>query len=275
MEDLLKLVRSNFTRIDVADMDDRTIEELFFQNGPSRDKWIKTLVYEQLLDIDTESDATEHDLKRIFVEFGLLNKETADLFLKGDMSNEKQLACWKRIAPAFRPAKLDSAPRPDYETMFSHTYQKIEFLRSITKKIYLPAELMLKLKNPESQNLNGYTFEESMQKLESILKKSASDCLNDSSACDNSLLTDDRLNVLDVDTVKEEVANYIKICEQNQVTLPTDLQFNKISLDEFTEQIKNDGLTETDFIESKLNDVCELLRQEQELQVITESLANQ
>jgi len=59
MKDFLEWVRHRFTKVDLmylVDIDDENLQLLIFQNGPSRDEFIKVLVYKLLLDIDPESE---------------------------------------------------------------------------------------------------------------------------------------------------------------------------------------------------------------------------
>ncbi|XP_050536690.1 uncharacterized protein LOC126902940 [Daktulosphaira vitifoliae] len=269
MEQFLNLVRKHFTRIDMCDMDDKTLEEMFFQNGPSRDECIKFLVYEHLLDIDIESDTkSEHDLCKIFVEFGLLDNETAKLFLNGNMNINQQLNCWKRILPAFKSAVLVSTPWPDYDTMINHTYQKLESLRSIAKKTLLPPELVPKLKNQEQKEESNVNFDVILSKVQNMLKKPTS-CLSVQNENDNDNNTD---NKLDLQSIHDEIAKYKKISENNPVIFPN-VSTRKITVEEFIESINNQSIISSDVIESKFNDICRLIKEEQELQTLTQSLA--
>lgn len=57
MKAFLEWVRDRFTKVDLmylVDIDDENLQLLIFQNGPSRDEFIKVLVYKLLLDIDPE-----------------------------------------------------------------------------------------------------------------------------------------------------------------------------------------------------------------------------
>lgn len=57
MNAFLKWVRNRFTKNDLmhlVDIEDENLQLLMFQNGPSRDEFIKVLVY-KLLDINPES----------------------------------------------------------------------------------------------------------------------------------------------------------------------------------------------------------------------------
>jgi len=59
MKAFLEWVRDRFTKVDLmylVDIDDENLQLLIFQNGPSRDEFIKVLVYKLLLDIDPESE---------------------------------------------------------------------------------------------------------------------------------------------------------------------------------------------------------------------------
>lgn len=59
METFLKWVRNRFTMIDLmhlADNDNETLKLLMFNDGPSRNEFIKFLLYKLLLDVDSEPD---------------------------------------------------------------------------------------------------------------------------------------------------------------------------------------------------------------------------
>lgn len=66
MDDILNLLRNRFNMVDLmhfADFDDETLKLMIFQNGPSRDEFIKFLVYKFLLDIDPGSKESQKHSK--------------------------------------------------------------------------------------------------------------------------------------------------------------------------------------------------------------------
>jgi len=78
MEDFLKWVRNRFTMVDLmhlADDEDETLKLLMFENGPSRDEFIKLLVYKLLLESDSESkDSKVHsNIKFLMNIQGIIN----------------------------------------------------------------------------------------------------------------------------------------------------------------------------------------------------------
>lgn len=57
MKAFMEWVRHRFTMVDLmhlTDIEDETLKLMLFQNGPSRDEFMKILVYKLLLDIDPE-----------------------------------------------------------------------------------------------------------------------------------------------------------------------------------------------------------------------------
>lgn len=62
MEKFLKWVRNRFTLIDLmhlADNDNETLKLLMFNDGPSRNEFIKFFLYKLLLDVDSVPDDSE------------------------------------------------------------------------------------------------------------------------------------------------------------------------------------------------------------------------
>lgn len=66
MDAIFKLLRSRFTNVDLmhlSDIEDETLKLMMFQNGPSRDEFIKFLVYKYLLDLDPGSEDSQKHSK--------------------------------------------------------------------------------------------------------------------------------------------------------------------------------------------------------------------
>lgn len=66
MDDVLKLLRNRFTMHDLmhlSDIDDEDLKLMMLQNGPSRDEFIKFLVYKFLLDVDPGSEDSQNHSK--------------------------------------------------------------------------------------------------------------------------------------------------------------------------------------------------------------------
>lgn len=66
MDDVLKLLRNRFTMNDLmhlSDIDDEDLKLMMLQNGPSRDEFIKFLVYTFLLDVDPGSEDSQKHSK--------------------------------------------------------------------------------------------------------------------------------------------------------------------------------------------------------------------
>lgn len=69
MKAFMEWVRKRFTMVDMmhlTDIEDETLQIMLFQNGPSRDEFIRFLVYKLLLDIDLE-DSQHHSNKYLFI----------------------------------------------------------------------------------------------------------------------------------------------------------------------------------------------------------------
>jgi len=64
MDIFLDWVRKRFAMVDLMhliDVENETLKTMIIQNGPSRDEFIKLMVYKLLLDIDSESEnSKEH-----------------------------------------------------------------------------------------------------------------------------------------------------------------------------------------------------------------------
>lgn len=62
METFLEWARNRFTMVSLmhlTDVDNKTFKEMMFENGPSRDEFIKCFVYKLLLNIDPESENSQ------------------------------------------------------------------------------------------------------------------------------------------------------------------------------------------------------------------------
>lgn len=65
----MEWVRQRFTMVDMmhlTDIEDETLKIMLFQNGPSRDEFLRFMVYKLLLDIDLE-DSQNHSNKYLFI----------------------------------------------------------------------------------------------------------------------------------------------------------------------------------------------------------------
>lgn len=60
---------------------------------------------------------------------------------------------------------------------------------------------------------------------------------------------------MDIGTIQKEIDHYIKISNENKITLSTSKHSPKIPSEVFTELIKNTNLLDTDCIESKMNSI--------------------
>lgn len=59
MKDFLEWVRFTVVGMDLSDIEDETLKLMMFQNGASRDEFMRYIVYHLLLDTDPE-DSKKH-----------------------------------------------------------------------------------------------------------------------------------------------------------------------------------------------------------------------
>lgn len=62
MEAFFAWMRKRFTMVDLAhlaDVEDETLQSMVMENGPSRDEFLKLIVFKLLLDIDSDSDRSK------------------------------------------------------------------------------------------------------------------------------------------------------------------------------------------------------------------------
>lgn len=65
MEEFFKWARNRFNTIDLMHLDDdedETLKLLMFENGPSRDEFVKLLVYKLLLDSSNDSKVHSNNI---------------------------------------------------------------------------------------------------------------------------------------------------------------------------------------------------------------------
>jgi len=271
MDDFLKWVRSRFTMIDLMRLDDdedETLKLLMFENGPSRDEFIKLLVYKLLL--DNFSDTKVHDLEKVFVTFGLLDKETAHNFLKGCMSTKLHINTWKKILEALIPTTTISTQWPSYDEFIVNIYEKSNYFQSVIKKNYLPPELLPKLKSETRLKTNSEYTEEKLDKLIEIIEnqiKPDENCEKQSTNCADS-------EFMDLASIEREIEEYIKVANDNMVVSLINEQSIKMSPQEFIEFTKTRNLTHTN-LELKVEEIYKLLKVEQDLQILANALADQ
>ncbi|XP_025410735.1 uncharacterized protein LOC112683795 isoform X4 [Sipha flava] len=236
MKDFLEWVRKCFLLVDMmhlADVDDETLQVLMFQNGSSRDELIKLLVYKLLLDIDSEGeDIQKHNIEKVLVTFGLLNKEVTR-----------------------------------------------QFLNSVKKKNYLPPELIPKLKVKTNLNEITESIEETTDKLIEILNKPIkTDIKSDNktvSYYEEHSSNHDTFEFMDLISIKKDIEEYIKISTDNKITSLNSEQPVKMSPQQFLELTMKQNLIHTDNFESKIEDIAKLVKAEQDLHILTNSLADQ
>ncbi|XP_001946929.2 uncharacterized protein LOC100162461 [Acyrthosiphon pisum] len=280
MKAFLELVRDRFTKVDLMhldDIDDENLQLLIFQNGPSRDELIKVLIYKLLLDTDPESECSNtYDLEYILVSFGLLDKIAAQNFLKGNMSIKLHTATWKKIIESLIPTTTVAIP--SYDELMNDIYEKSNYFRSAEKKNYLPPELISKLKVETELNENSESIDDISDQLIKIINKPILPNENidfkTSSDCEEQP-PDTSSEFMDLTSIKKEVDQCIKISNNKNITPLSNEGAIKISTQEFLEIIDKRNLIHSDNLESKIEDIYKLMKAEQDLQILADSLIAQ
>lgn len=76
MESFFEWVRKRFILADLmhfADIEDEILKTMMFQNGSSRDEFIKLIVFKLLLDVDSESEnSREHSNNKLFTRVNMI-----------------------------------------------------------------------------------------------------------------------------------------------------------------------------------------------------------
>lgn len=282
MKTFLEWVRHRFTKVDLmylVDIDDENLQLLIFQNGPSRDEFIKVLVYKLLLDIDPESEYSKtYDLEYILVSFGLLNQKTAQSFLEGNMSTKLHIATWKIIIESLIPTTTITTQYPRYDELMNDIYEKSNYFRSAENKNYLPPELIAKLKTETVLNENSESIDEiSDQLIKFINKPIKHDGNNDfkfPSNCEEQP-SDSNSEFMDLISIKKEVDYCIKISNEKKITPLNNEGSIKMTPQEFFELTEKQNLIHTYNLESKLEYIHKLVKAEQDLQILADSLIEQ
>ncbi|XP_025410733.1 uncharacterized protein LOC112683795 isoform X2 [Sipha flava] len=283
MKDFLEWVRKCFLLVDMmhlADVDDETLQVLMFQNGSSRDELIKLLVYKLLLDIDSEGeDIQKHNIEKVLVTFGLLNKEVTRQFLNGSMPTKLHVATWKRIIEAMVPNTTIESEGSSYDELMNYIFNKDQYFQSVKKKNYLPPELIPKLKVKTNLNEITESIEETTDKLIEILNKPIkTDIKSDNktvSYYEEHSSNHDTFEFMDLISIKKDIEEYIKISTDNKITSLNSEQPVKMSPQQFLELTMKQNLIHTDNFESKIEDIAKLVKAEQDLHILTNSLADQ
>ncbi|KAL4089926.1 hypothetical protein QTP88_024859 [Uroleucon formosanum] len=279
MKAFLELVRDRFTKVDLmhlVDIDDENLQSLIFQNGPSRDEFIKVLVYKLLLDTDPESEYSNiYDLEYIFVSFGLLDKVAAQNFLKGNMSTKVHTATWKKMIESLIPTTTVAIQYPSYDELMNNIYEKSNYFRSAEKKNYLPPELISKLKVETELNENKESIDDISDQLIRIINKPIipnehSDFKTYSNCEEQS--PDISSKCMDLISVKKEVDQCIQISNNKNITPLNNEGLIKMTTQEFLELIDKKKLIHTDNLESKIEYIHKLMKAEQDLQILADSL---
>ncbi|XP_026806117.1 uncharacterized protein LOC113549143 [Rhopalosiphum maidis] len=279
MKAFLEWVRNCFTKVDLmhlVDIDDENLQLLIFQNGPSRDEFIKVLVYKLLLDIDPESEYSKtYDLEYILVSFGLLNKKTAQNFLEGNMSTKLHIATWKIIIESLIPTTTITNQYPRYEELMNTIYEKSNYFRTAENKNYLPPELISKLKIETALNENSESIDEIADQLIKLINKQIiHDGNNDfksPSNCEEQSL-DSNSEFMDLISIQKEVDQCIKISNDKKITPLNNEGSIKMTPQEFLELTEKQNLIHTDNLEFKLEYIYKLVKAEQDLQILADSL---
>ncbi|KAE9540992.1 hypothetical protein AGLY_004237 [Aphis glycines] len=282
MKAFLEWVRDRFTKVDLmylVDIDDENLQLLIFQNGPSRDEFIKVLVYKLLLDIDPESEYSKtYDLEYILVSFGLLSKKTAQNFLEGNMSTKLHIATWKIIIESLIPTTTVTTQYPRYDELMNDIYEKSNYFRSAENKNYLPPELISKLKIDTVLNENSESIDEiSDQLIKFINKPIKHDGNNDLKSPPNceKQPSDSNSEFMDLISIKKEVDYCIKISNDKKITPLNNEGSIKMTPQEFFELTEKQNLIHTNNLESKLEYIHKLVKAEQDLQILADSLIEQ
>ncbi|XP_025208070.1 uncharacterized protein LOC112603615 [Melanaphis sacchari] len=279
MKAFLEWVRNRFTKVDLmylVDIDDENLQLLLFQNGPSRDEFIKVLVYKLLLDIDPESEYSKtYDLEYILVSFGLLTKKTAQFFLEGNMSTKLHIATWKIIIESLIPTTTITTQYPRYEELMNDFYEKSNYFRSAENKNYLPPELMSKLKIERVLNENSESIDEISDQLIKLINNPVihdenSDFKSFSNCKEQQL--DSNTEFMDLISIKKEVDQCIEISNNKKITPLNNEGSIKMTPQEFLELTEKQNLIHTDNLESKLEHIHKLVKAEQDLQILADSL---
>lgn len=278
MKDFLEWVRNRFTTVDLmhlVDIDDENLQLLIFQNGLSRDEFIKVLVYKLLLDIDPESEYPKiYDLENILVSFGLLDKIAAQNFLKCNMSTKLHKATWKKIIESLIPTTTVTTQYPCYEELMNEIYEKSNYFRCAEKKNYLPPELISKLKVENVLNENSESIDEILDQIIKIINKPK---LSNGNNEFKTLLnceeqsSDSNLEFMDLKSVKKEVDQCIEISKKNVTSLNNE-GLIKMTPQEFLELTEKQNLVHIDNLESKIEYIHKLVKAEQDLQILIDSL---
>ncbi|XP_060834860.1 uncharacterized protein LOC132917893 [Rhopalosiphum padi] len=279
MKAFLEWVRNRFSKVDLmhlVDIDDENLQLLIFQNGPSRDEFIKVLVYKLLLDIDPESEYSKtYDLEYILVSFGLLNKKTAQNFLEGNMSTKLHIATWKIIIESLIPTTTITNQYPRYEELMNTIYEKSNYFRTAENKNYLPPELISKLKIETALNENSESIDEITDQLIKLINKQIiHDGNNDfksPSNCEERSL-DSNSEFMDLISIQKEVDQCIKISNDKKITPLNNEGSIKMTPQEFLELTEKQNLIHTDNLEFKLEYIHKLVKAEQDLQILADSL---
>ncbi|KAF0773879.1 Uncharacterized protein FWK35_00008152 [Aphis craccivora] len=282
MKDFLEWVRHRFTKVDLMyliDIDDENLQLLIFQNGPSRDEFIKVLVYKLLLDIDPESEYSKtYDLEYILVSFGLLNKKTAQHFLEGNMSTKLHIATWKIIIESLIPTTTITTQYPRYDELMNDIYEKSNYFRSAENKNYLPPELIAKLKTETVLNENSESIDELSDQLIKFINKpikhNGNNDFKSPSNCEEQP-SDSNSEFMDLISIKKEVDYCIKISNEKKITPLNNEGSIKMSPQEFFELTEKQNLIHTYNLESKLEYIHKLVKAEQDLQILADSLIEQ
>ncbi|CAH1725182.1 uncharacterized protein LOC114130942 isoform X2 [Aphis gossypii] len=248
-------------------------------NGPSRDEFIKVLVYKLLLDIDPEFEYSKtYDLEYILVSFGLLSKKTAQNFLEGNMSTKLHIATWKIIIESLIPTTTATTQYPRYDELMNDIYEKSNYFRSAENKNYLPPELISKLKIDTVLNENSESIDEiSDQLIKFINKPIKHDGNNDLKSPSNSEKqpSDSNSEFMDLISIKKEVDYCIKISNDKKITPLNNEGSIKMTPQEFFELTEKQNLIHTNNLESKLEYIHKLVKAEQDLQILADSLIEQ
>ncbi|KAL5235997.1 hypothetical protein ACI65C_003407 [Semiaphis heraclei] len=277
MKSFLEWVRNRFTKVDLmylVDIDDENLQSLIFQNGPSRDEFIKVLVYKLLLDIDPESeDSNTYDLEFILVSFGLLEKIAAQNFLKGNMTTKLHTATWKKIIESLIPITSVATQYPSYDELMNEIFEKSNYFRSVEKKNYLPPELISKLKVETVINDYSESIDDISDQLIKIINKpilpNGNNDLKMPSNCEEQP-KDSSSEFMDLISIKKEVDQCIKI--SNNITPLINEGSIKMTSQEFLELTEKQNLIHTDNLESKVEYIHKLIKAEQDLQILADSL---
>uniref|UniRef100_A0A2S2PMF2 Uncharacterized protein n=1 Tax=Schizaphis graminum TaxID=13262 RepID=A0A2S2PMF2_SCHGA len=279
MKAFLEWVRNRFTKVDLmhlVDIDDDNLQLLIFQNGPSRDEFIKVLVYKLLLDIDLESEySKKYDLEYILVSFGLLNKKTAQNFLEGNMSTKLHIATWKIIIDSLIPTTTITNQYPRYEELMNTIYEKSNCFRTAENKNYLPPELISKLKIETPLNENSESIDEIVDQLIKLTNKQIThDGNNDFKSSSNyeERSLDSNSEFMDLTSIQKEVDQCIKISNEKKITPLNNEGSIKMTPQEFLELTEKQNLIHNDNLEFKLECIHKLVKAEQDLQILADSL---